>query len=94
MAQGAAKATKEQQPKTKTNTQKDARDAALRILGVVFPLRAVLAREQPLSALTGLSDMCLSFGLMLVSMSNSLFSMTLNARITEAIYLRNVPRFR
>ena len=60
----------------------------------MFPLRAVLAREQPLSALTGLSDLCLSFGLMLVSMSNSLFSMTLNARITEAIYLRNVPRFR
>ena len=74
--------------------QAAARAAAVRILGVVFPLRAVLVRQQPLGALTGLGDMCVSFGLMLVSLGNSLFSMTLNARITEAIYLRDVPRFR
>lgn len=79
---------------TKKPGEAEARAAALRILGVVFPLCAVLAREQPLSALTGLGDMSLSLGLMMVSMGNSLFSMTLSARITEAIYLRNVARFR
>eukprot|EP01043_Picozoa_sp_COSAG02_P018071 COSAG02_NODE_833_length_16656_cov_42.746814_9_plen_1359_part_00 len=77
----------------RTGGAAEAREAAFRILRVVFPLRQVLRGELPLSALVGWSDMAYSIMVMFVSMGNSLWSMSLSASITEAIYLRNVPRF-
>lgn len=71
----------------------EARAAAFRILGVVFPLRSVLRGELPVSALVGWSDMVCSLGVVCVSMGNSLWSMSLSASITETVYLRNLPRF-